>query len=132
MLDVAGVGESGWVFTLFRTGRQPSSATVEAHRAAFRDAVDRLGLTLVEITPAATADEVLVPVAEPADQPRSALGAHWALPGELDRVWVHIGLRQDAPREVKEVKLRELMRTPAWSAAPGDVQRQADVFLADD
>ncbi|WP_344430795.1 hypothetical protein [Streptomyces lavendulocolor] len=132
VLDLARVGESGWVFTLFRTGQQPSSATIEAHRAAFRDAMDRLGLTLVEITPAATADEVLVPVAEPADQPRSALGAHWALPGELHRVWAHVGLRQDAPREVKEVKLRELMRTPAWAAAPDDLKRQAEAFLAGD
>ncbi|WP_329402745.1 hypothetical protein OG523_00905 [Streptomyces virginiae] len=49
----------------------------------------------------------------------SAFGFHWDLPyDDLDRVWPHVGLREDARREVKEVKLRELMRTPAWSAAP--------------
>ncbi|WP_336317949.1 hypothetical protein [Streptomyces lavendofoliae] len=94
--------------------------------------MDRLGLTLVEITPAAAADEVLVPETEPADRPDFALGAHWDLPGELHRVWAHVGLRRDAPREVKEVVLRELMRTPAWAAAPGGLQRQAEAFLAGD
>ncbi|MFF9870123.1 hypothetical protein ACF1G0_32880 [Streptomyces sp. NPDC013953] len=132
VLDLARTGESGWVFTLFHTGQQPSAATLESHRAAFRDAIDRLRLTLVEITPAATADEVLVPAPEPAGQPLSALGAHWDLPGELHRVWPHVGLREDAPREVKEVKLRELMSTPAWATAPEDLQRQAEAFLAGD
>ncbi|MGW1404073.1 hypothetical protein ACWCRF_36840 [Streptomyces sp. NPDC002405] len=113
VLDLARTGESGWVFTLFHTGQQPSAGTVEAHRALFRDAIDRLGLTLVEITPAATADEVLVTPPEAAEVPESTLGTHWHLPDELDGVWPHLGLRKDAPREVKEVKLRELMRTPA-------------------
>ncbi|MFB7114114.1 hypothetical protein [Streptomyces sp. NPDC056190] len=81
------------------------------------------------------ADQVLdVPVyAEPhpgtAEVPESALGAHWHLPDELDGVWPHLGLRKDAPREVKEVKLRELMRTPAWTAAPTGLRSQAEEFL---
>lgn len=132
VLDLARTGEAGWVFTLFHTGRQPATGTVEAHRTLFRDVIDRLGLTLVEISPAATADEVLTPAPEPADAPASALGAHWDLPAELRRVWPHLGLREDAPREVKEVKLRELMRTPAWAAAPVDLQRQAEEFLSGD
>ena len=129
VLDLARTGENGWVFTLFHTGQQPAAATVEAHRAAFRAAVDRLGLTLVEITPAATADEVLVASAEPSDAPDSALGAHWSLPADLEHVWPHLGLLPDAPREVKEVKLRELMRTPAWADAPEPVRSQAARFL---
>ncbi|MEV8534710.1 hypothetical protein [Streptomyces sp. NPDC051211] len=130
VLDLARTGESGWVFALFYSGQRPSAGTVEAHRALFRDAVDRLGLTLVEITPAATADEVLVAPPAPVGAPESAFGAHWDLPyDELDRVWPHLGLREDAPREVKEVKLRELMRTPAWPDAPEALRRQAEEFL---
>ncbi|GAA2919619.1 hypothetical protein GCM10011428_39970 [Streptomyces violaceus] len=37
-------------------------------------------------------------------------------------------LAQDAPREVKEVKLREVMRTPVWSDAPPALRRQAEVI----
>lgn len=131
--DVARTGESGWVFTLFYAGQRPSSGTVEEHRALFRDALDRLGLTLVEITPAATADEVVVVSPEPPGTPVSAIGAHWDLSSdELDHVWPHVGLRKDAPREVKELKLRELMPTPAWSTAPAALHRQAEEFLRGD
>lgn len=130
VLDLARTGESGWVFTLFYEGQRPSTGTVEEHRALFRQTVDRLGLTLVEINPAASADEVLVANPAPPGTPESAIGAHWDLPyDELDRVWPHVGLREDAPREVKEVKLRELMRTPAWSAAPSALRHQAEEFL---
>ncbi|WP_331720475.1 hypothetical protein OG851_42660 (plasmid) [Streptomyces sp. NBC_00161] len=130
VLDLARIGESGWVFTLFYPGERPSAGTVEDHRALFRAAIDRLGLTTVEITPAATADEVLVPSLEPSGDAESAFGSHWDLPyDDLDRVWPHVGLREDAPREVKEVKLRELMRTPAWSAAPTALRLQAEEFL---
>ncbi|MEU2451108.1 hypothetical protein ABZ605_13695 [Streptomyces sp. NPDC012765] len=130
VLDVARTGESGWVFTLFYPGERPSPDTVEDHRALFRAAIDRLGLTTVEITPAATADEVLVPSVEPSSDAESAFGSHWYLPyDDLDRVWPHVGLRADAPREVKEVELRQLMRTPAWSAAPTALRLQAERFL---
>ncbi|MGW7256741.1 hypothetical protein [Streptomyces sp. NPDC054834] len=132
ILDLARTGESGWVFTLFHTGQQPSARTVEEHRALFRDAIDRLGLTLIEVAPAATAAEVLV-TPPAADTPDSAIGAHWDLPSdELDHVWPHVGLRADAPREVKEIKLRELMLTPAWSAAPAALRSQAEEFLRGD
>ncbi|MFJ3877163.1 hypothetical protein ACIPW5_06870 [Streptomyces sp. NPDC090077] len=127
---MARIGESGWVFTLFYPGERPSAGTVEEHRSLFRAAIDRLGLTTVEITPAATADEVLVPSLEPSGDAESAFGGHWDLPyDDLDRVWPHVGLREDAPREVKEVKLRELMRTAAWSAAPTALRLQAEGFL---
>ncbi|MEU6965111.1 hypothetical protein [Streptomyces chrestomyceticus] len=131
VLDLARTGTSGgWVFTLFHQGQQPAAATVDAHRRLFRDAVDRLGLALIEITPAATADEVLSTAPAPTDTAESALGAHWDLPSEdLEQLWPHLGLRADAPREVKEVKLRDLMRTPAWAAAPEAVSRQAEAFL---
>ncbi|WP_405438489.1 hypothetical protein OG373_13795 [Streptomyces avidinii] len=130
VLDLARTGESGWVFALFYPEQRPSAGTVEDHRALFRAAIDRLGLTTVEITPAATADEVLVPSLEPSGDAESAFGSHWDLPyDDLDRVWPHVGLRADAPREVKEVKLRELMRTPAWSAAPTALRLQAEEFL---
>ncbi|MET8298160.1 hypothetical protein ABZW02_29535 [Streptomyces sp. NPDC005180] len=130
VLDLARVGESGWVLALFYSGRRPTPDTVEEHRALFRRAMDQAGLTLVEITPAATADEVLLTPAPPAGAPQDALGTHWPLPyEELDRVWHHLGLRPDAPREVKEVKLRELMSTPAWPQAPEALRRQAEDFL---
>jgi hypothetical protein len=127
ILDVARVGASGWVFTLFYPGERPTADTVEEHRALFRETAGQLGLTLVEITPAATADEVLVPSSGDAE---SAFGAHWSLPhGDLERLWPHLGVRKDAPREVKEVALRELMRTPSWSAAPAGLQSEAERFL---
>ncbi|MFG2668931.1 hypothetical protein ACGFY6_32425 [Streptomyces sp. NPDC048387] len=127
LLDVARLGGSGWVFTLFYRGERPSAGTVEEHRALFRAAVGRLGLALVEITPAATADEVQVPSS---GESESSFGAHWDLPYEdLEHLWRHLGLRGDAPREVKEVKLRELMRTPAWSASPETLRLQAERFL---
>ncbi|KIF05151.1 hypothetical protein PL81_14760 [Streptomyces sp. RSD-27] len=118
------------MFALFYSGRRPAADTVEEHRTLFRRAIDQAGLTLVEITPAATADEVLLASAAPVGTPEDALGAHWPLPyEELDRVWPHLGLRTDAPREVKEVKLRELMSTPAWPQAPEALRRQAEAFL---
>ncbi|MEV5950357.1 hypothetical protein [Streptomyces sp. NPDC051993] len=130
VLDVARTGDTGWVFALFREGAQASPAVVEAHRALFHDAIDRLGLDLVEITPAATAAEVHVPAADFEGDPASAFGAHWTLPEELDRVWFHLGLREDAPAEVKQAKLRELMSTPAWNAVPAGLKSQAAAFLA--
>lgn len=131
VLDLARTGENGWVFALFfHAGQWPSDGTIEAHRARFRQVIDQLSLTLVEIDPAATADEVHVVPAEPAGAPDSSFAAHWDLPGELDRIWLHVGLRVDAPRQVKEVKLRELMGTPAWRTAPAGLRSQAEAFLA--
>ncbi|MEU6759780.1 hypothetical protein [Streptomyces sp. NPDC046685] len=130
VLDLARTGESGWVFTLFYEGQRPPSATVGSHRALFRDAVERLGLTLVEIAPAATADEVLLPPTTPSGTPESAFGAHWDLPYEdLGRLWPHLGLRADDPHEVKAVKLSELMRSPAWPDAPASLRAEAEEFL---
>lgn len=130
VLDLARIGESGWVLALFFDGEPPSAGTVEGHQALLRDAVERFGLTLVEITPAGAADEVHVMPTEPA--PESGIGVSWDLPyDELDQLWTHIGLRKNAPREVKVVKLREVMRTPVWSAAPIALRRHAEAFLRD-
>ncbi|EKX63942.1 hypothetical protein STRIP9103_04939 [Streptomyces ipomoeae 91-03] len=131
VLDLATAGESGWVLALFFEGEPPATETVEGHRVLLREAVERFGLTLIEITPAATADEVHVVPPAPG-VPESGIGAAWDLPYDnLDDMWPHLGLRKDAPREVKKVKLREVMRTPAWSAAPAALRREAEDFLAD-
>ncbi|WP_051893281.1 hypothetical protein [Streptomyces erythrochromogenes] len=77
--------------------------------------IKEFGLTLVETTPAATADEVLVPTAGNAEP---AFAANWRLPhADLECLWPHLGVRKDSPREVKEIKLRE-MDTPAWPRHP--------------
>jgi hypothetical protein len=132
VLDVARTGASGWVFGLFFEGERPSDDTVEEYRLLLRGLVERLGLTLVEITPAATADEVHVVAPAPPGTPESTIGVAWELPYEtLEQMWAHVGLRRDAPREVKEVKLREVMRTPVWSVAPEALRRQAEDFLRD-
>ncbi|HEV7933157.1 MAG TPA: hypothetical protein VGP70_12730 [Actinomadura sp.] len=132
VLDLARTGESGWVLALFFDGERPSADTVEGHRVLLREAVERLGLTLVEITPAATADEVYVMPPPTPGTSESTIGVSWDLPyDDLDQLWQHVGLRKDAPREVKEVKLREVMRTPIWSVAPPALRRQAEVFLRD-
>ncbi|GGO98544.1 hypothetical protein [Wenjunlia tyrosinilytica] len=130
VLDLARTGESGWLLTLFFDGEPPSTDTVEGHRVLLRDAVERLGLKLIEITPAASADEVYVMPPPPPGTPEPTIGVSWDLPyDDLEQMWPHIGLRKDAPRDVKEVKLREVMRTPAWSAAPATLRRQAEDFL---
>jgi len=130
VLDLARVDESGWVFALFFDGEPPSDATVERYRVLLRGTVERFGLTLVEVKPAATADEVHVVPSPAADAAEFPVGAHWPLPLEqLDHLWPHLGLRKNAPRRVKEVKLREVMRTPAWSDAPATLRRQAEEFL---
>ncbi|WP_329453619.1 hypothetical protein OG894_44665 (plasmid) [Streptomyces sp. NBC_01724] len=36
---------------------------------------------------------------------------------------------REAPGEVKAVKLREVMLTPAWPQAPGSLHREAEEFL---
>ncbi|GAB3950570.1 hypothetical protein GCM10029976_085500 [Kribbella albertanoniae] len=131
VLDLARTGESGWVLTLFHTGEQPNADSVESLRTAFRAAIAQLGLTLVEIEPAGSADEVYVaPVGSGTAE--SAFAAHWELPGELEQVWSHVGVLADAPRDVLEVKLRELMQTPAWASAPAGLRQQAEDFLHGD
>lgn len=130
VLDLARTGESGWVFTLFFEGEAPSTDTVEDHRALLRGVVEQLGLTLIEITPAVTADEVHVAPRQPAGSIEPTIGHSWDLPyADLDQLWAHVGLRKNAPKEVKAVKLREVLGSPAWSAAPADLQHEAESFL---
>ncbi|NJP34172.1 hypothetical protein HCJ94_19825 [Micromonospora sp. HSS6-12] len=120
------------MFTLFFDGEPPSIDTVEGHRTLLRDTVERLGLTLIEVTPATTADEVHVPPQEPGGTAEPTIGPSWDLPyDDLNQLWPHVGLRKNAPKDVKAVKLREVMRSPAWSAAPLALQRQAESFLHD-
>ncbi|MYZ33640.1 hypothetical protein GT002_00485 [Streptomyces sp. SID4917] len=117
------------MLALFFDGEPPAADTIDRHRVLLRGAVERFGLTLIEVTPAATADEVHV-VSSPPNMPEPAPVRSWDLPyEELDQLWAHVGLRQNDPQEVKEVKLREVMRTPAWSAAPPLLRRQAEAFL---
>ncbi|RKS68424.1 hypothetical protein BZB76_6689 [Actinomadura pelletieri DSM 43383] len=133
VLDLARTGEDGWVLALFFDGEPPPAETVDGHRVLLREAVERLGLSLIEITPAATADEVHVVTPVSGASERIGIGVAWDLPYDhLDQLWQHVGLRRDAPREVKEVKLREVMRTPAWSSAPASLRRQAEDFLGAD
>lgn len=136
VLDTARIGEPSeeplWALSLlFRKGDgRPSPDTVEQYRGRLRDVVDRLGLELIEVIPPATADEVADP---PSGLPEDRMITSWELPyTELDHMWMHVGLRRDAPREVKEVKLRQVMRTPAWEFAPEPLRSQAERFLAGD
>ncbi|MEE6261239.1 hypothetical protein [Plantactinospora sonchi] len=132
VLDLARTGESGWVLALFFDGEPPSTDTVENHRRLLRDIVERLGLTLIDIAPAATADEVHVPPQEPVGAVESSIGYAWDLPyTDLDQLWMHVGLRRNTPRVVKVVKLREVMGSRIWSVAPPALQRQAESFLQD-
>ncbi|WP_082166805.1 hypothetical protein [Nocardiopsis sp. RV163] len=129
VLELGRTGENGWLLSLYFEGERPSSETIENHRMQFRALIDQLGLRLREITPAATADEVAVVSPQP-DNLEGGVGVYWDLPyKELDQAWFHLGLRKDAPREVKEVKLRELMRFPIWSVAPEPLRSQAEEFL---
>ncbi|MFC9498422.1 hypothetical protein [Streptomyces sp. NPDC056982] len=127
--DLARAGDDGWVLALFFDGQAPDADVIAEYRTQWRGLVDQLDLELVEITPAAAADEVLVlPDQVDTDEAVDA----WELPyDQLDQMWPHVGLRSDAPREVKKVKLRELMRTPAWRVAPAPLRHQAEEFLAD-
>src|SRR5690606_24837619 len=132
VVDLAHTGKAGWAFALFFEGKRPSEATVAEYRALFRGVIDRFGLRVVEVEPPATADGVYAPAEEPSDQPEGGIGVSWELPyRELDQAWMHLGLRRDAPREVKAVKLRALMRTPVWQAAPEPLRSQAEEFLRD-
>ena len=132
VLDLARVGESSWTLTLFYDGEPPSTDIVEDHRVRLRDVIERLDLTLIEITPAATADEVYVASPPPPEFAESGIGYSWEFPyTELDQMWQHLGLRRNAPQEVKAVKLREVMSYPVWSVAPANLRRQAEEFLRD-
>jgi hypothetical protein len=133
ILELGRTGENGWVFALwFEKGGRPSTGTVEIHRRLFRDLIERLGLTLLEIEPPATADEVgRTFVSPPPDAPEEGAGeVAWQFSfTELDQIWSHLGIRRDAPREVKEVKLREIVSTRVWSVAPEPLRSQAEEFL---
>ncbi|MFE5327303.1 hypothetical protein ACFRCG_13060 [Embleya sp. NPDC056575] len=132
VLDLGRADESGWILALFFDGEPPSTDTVEGYRVLLRAAVDRLGLALIEVTPAAAADEVYVAPPPSPDTPEPMI-LSWDLPyDDLDRMWPHLGLRATAPREVKEVVLREVTRTPAWAVAPEKLRRQAEAFLRSD
>ncbi len=118
------------MLALFFDGEPPSADTVEGHRVLLRDAVERFGLSLVEVIPAADAGEVHVVPSAALGALGPSTGTSWDLPyDDLGQMRQHLGLRKDAPRDVKEVKLREVMRTPAWSAAPAGLRRQAEDFL---
>ncbi|WP_444961795.1 hypothetical protein [Nocardiopsis sp. M1B1] len=135
VLDLGRIGEDTWSFGLhFEKGERPSTETVENHRALFRELMSQFGLTLHKIDPPATADEVgrtFVPP-RPDNREEDTLGLAWDLPyDELDHMWFHLGVGKDAPREVKEVKLRELMSTRVWSVAPERLRSQAEEFLRD-
>ncbi|GAB2481339.1 hypothetical protein [Nocardiopsis aegyptia] len=131
VLELGRTGGDVWILSVYFEGERPSPETVEHHRGLFRDLIDQLGLTLIDITPAATADEVFTSPHQPGDA-QEGVGVSWDLPyDELDRMWFHLGLRKDAPREVKEVKLREVMSYPVWSVAPEPLRSQAEEFLRD-
>ncbi|AFR10526.1 hypothetical protein [Nocardiopsis alba] len=130
VLDLGKVDEDGWVFGLYFDGGRPSPSTVEAHRTLFRGLMEWFGLQLVQITPAATADEVLVPSVPPEAEGEDGLGVSWNFSYDrLEQLRSHVGLSRDAPREVKEVKLRALMGLPIWSAAPEPLRSEAEAFL---
>lgn len=130
VLDLACMNGNAWLFTLFQlTGDKPSAAFVETQRAAFRSAIDHLGLKLVQIEPPATADEVHVIPEDPDVAAASAFDLDWDLPDELALVWRYLHVRPDAPREVRAVKLRALTRTLVWREAPARLRRQTQEFL---
>ncbi|WP_327636835.1 hypothetical protein OHB24_00155 [Kribbella sp. NBC_00482] len=130
VLDLAGMDDDAWVFTLFQTtGDKPSAPFVETQRGAFRAAIDHLGLQLVEIEPPAKADEVLIIPEDPEVAATSAFDLDWDLPDELDLVWRYLRVPHDAPREVKDVKLRALMHTLVWKEASPRLRREAQEFL---
>lgn len=81
----------GPVLTLFHTGEQPATATIEGYRSRFRNAVHQRELALVQVDPPASADEVLTTTAAP-DEADSSCGAHWHPALEaLSRLWAHLG-----------------------------------------
>ena len=130
LLDLTGMDDDAWVFTLFMTTADtPSAQFVEHQRAAFRAAIDHLGLDLVEIQPPAKADEVLIIPEDPDVAAATAFDLDWDLPEELDLVWRYLHVRQDAPREVKEVQLRAMMQTSVWKEASTRLRREAQEFL---
>lgn len=131
IIDLGKVSESGWVLALFydKQGTFPSDETIEEHRLLFRGVVERLGLEIVDVVPAATADEVFV-MPQPYGTMETGEAFAWDMPYDtLDEMWPHLGLSQDAPWEVKRVKLLEIMRAPIWAVAPRELRGQAEDFL---
>ncbi|MBB6121590.1 hypothetical protein [Nocardiopsis algeriensis] len=133
ILELARTDETEWVFALwFEKGGRPSSELVENHRVLFRGLIDELGLTLLEIEPPATADEVgkMFVDPQPGNPEEGSFAPVWDLPYDrLDHMWFHLGLPRDAPREVKAVRLREVMGTRVWSVAPERLRNEAEEFL---
>ncbi|MEU8244077.1 hypothetical protein AB0C07_37965 [Actinoplanes missouriensis] len=130
ILDLGHRAEVGWLFTLLSEGEPAATETVEEYRALLRALVDRFGLHIISVDPAATADEVFVMPDPGPDVDESGIGYSWDLPyDELDHIWAHLDLLPDAPDEVKAVKLRELTRTPVWRVAPERLRGQVEEFL---
>jgi hypothetical protein len=130
VLDLACMNGDAWLFTLFQvTGDKPSAAFVETQRAAFRAAIDYLGLKLVQIEPPATADEVHIIPEDREVAVASAFDLDWDLPDGLAGVWRYLRVHPDAPREVREVQLRALTRTLVWREAPDRLRRETQEFL---
>jgi hypothetical protein len=132
VLDLARVSDTGWALALFFDREKPSRDTIDDYRRKLRHAMERLGLRIIEVIPAATADEVFVTPPSPPGTPDSYIVRFWDLPYEnLEQLWPHLGLLKDDPREVKEVRLREIMRSPAWPSAPPTLRAEAESFLRD-
>ena len=131
IIDLGKVSEEGWLLALFydKRGELPSDATVDEHRLLFRGVAEQLGLKIVSVSPAATADEVFV-MPQPHGTMEIGDPISWDMPYDtLAEMWPHLGLSQDAPWEVKRVKLLEIMRAPIWAVAPRELRGEAEAFL---
>ncbi|BAL87557.1 hypothetical protein AMIS_23370 [Actinoplanes missouriensis 431] len=129
VLDLGHRAEIGWVFMLLSEDELATDETVEEYRAQLRALVKRFGLRIISVDPPMTADEVFV-MPDPGPQaPEFGAGNYWDFPEQLDHMWLHLQLRNNAPDEVKAVKLRELMRFQVWQAAPEHLRRQVEEFL---
>ncbi|GAB3238649.1 hypothetical protein [Kineosporia babensis] len=130
-VDLGRVGPDGWVMTLLFEGMMPAPGIASRYRARFRQLIEYFGLSLIEIDPPMQADEVHT--VEPATPEPAPIGLSWELPyHRLADMWMHIGLTDDAPDEVKKVKLREVTRTPIWQVAPQTLRDEATAFLTED
>jgi hypothetical protein len=129
--DLAQAGEQGWALALFFEGDRPPLAVVKEWRVQFRDTIERLGLELVEVTPAELSDEVFVPAdAIPMDP---GLAAHpEALGTSLEKLWPNLGVSGETPRSVKIAHLKALIASDVWGSASPQLQHEALAFLRGD